>query len=120
MKKVFSLLAVLILGAVTSYAVSRDGTRSVSDFTGDNLSFNLVSVSSATTATTLAGYSTSRGALTVINISTNTVNLSTSSAVGQYIALPAGEAIEFRNNGALFGQVAAGTAVMSVDVILEW
>lgn len=120
MKKILSLLAVFILCNTTVYAIDRGRVVSSSDFTGESMSFNTVSVSSATTATTLAAYSTSRGALTVINVSTNTVTLSTSSAIGQSITLPAGQSIQFRNNSALFGQVAAGIAVMSVGVVLEW
>lgn len=120
MKKMLVLLAVLLSYTGLSYAIGRDGTRSVSDFTGDNVGFSLVSVSSATVATTLAGYSTSRGALTIINVSTNTVNLSTSPTVGNYISLPAGYSLQFKNNAALYGQVGAGIAVMSVDVITEW
>ncbi len=118
MKKLLILSTILagLFSFQNAYAVD----RKLSDFTGDNMAFSIVSVSSATTATTLANYSTSRGALTVINISTNTVSLSTSSAVGQSVQLPAGASIQFRNNAGLFAQVAAGIGPMSVDVILEW
>lgn len=124
MKKVLLLLAVLFISFEAAYAVGRDGTRSVSDFTGENMLFTLTTVSSHTASSQLVPYSSSRGAATIINVSTNTVYLSTASQVSNGSAnsypLPAGGSIVFRNNAAVFGSVAANISIMSVGVCREW
>lgn len=122
MKNVVKLVAVLLSCVAMGQAVERGRVTSTSDFTGDNMAFSLVSVGSGTVA--LALPSTSRGALTCINVSTNTIYLSTgtpATALGAgTLPLPAGQAIEFRNNAALFGVVAGGTAAMSMGCATEW
>lgn len=123
MKKVLVLLAVLTLLVPPVQAVGRDGTRSVSDFTGDNISFALVSVTSSPVVQ-LAAYSTSRGALTCLNVSSNTVYLGTSTVVtaagATSFPLPAGQSIQFRNNAGIYGVVAAFVGAMTVGCITEW
>jgi hypothetical protein len=111
---------VLMFTGTASQAISRDKVQSASDFTGDNASFNLVTVS--TTVATLFNYSTSRGAATVINVSTNTIYIGTSTAVTAggtaSFPLPAGQAVEFRNNAGMYG--ISSTGGNTVGTATEW
>ena len=126
MKVTLNVVLMLVqMGLVSNVsAIGREGTKSVSDFTGDNLSFIKVSVAS-TTASALDAYSTSKGALTCINSdSTNAVYLGSSTAItpqGTYtFKLPAGAAIQFRSNAGVFA--VAETLITSVVVYCfrEW
>lgn len=108
-----------------SQAIDRSrNAGSVSVFTGDNLAFSKVTLSS-TTASTLGSYSTSRGAITCINSdSTNQVWIASSTVVSAAGAasfpLKAGSAIQFVNNGGLFAIGDTGVSSTIVYCVQEY
>lgn len=122
MKKVMFTAILVFTALSTGMAVSRDGTRSMSDFTGEVVEMSKSVVGG--TVSVVAPYSTSRGALTVLNISTNTIYLSSTSVTtgnaANTFALPAGQSIQFRNNAALFGVLDTGISSMTIHVIKEY
>lgn len=118
-KTLFTVLISLFCGS-GAFAVDKVvGIR-----TGDNTTFNKISVSSFT-ATSLSAYSTSRGALTCVNDDTSvTLWISTSSAM----AVAAGTAaypiyprntFEILNNTSIFGLADAGQPAVNVYCATE-
>ena len=124
MNKINYYIGLLILMAGTAFAVDRSRTGSVSDFTGDNVTFAKISVSS-TTATALGAYSSGRGALTCINNNlTSSVYIGSSTAVtangAASFPLPAGQSIEFRTNAGVFAIADVGITSSTIHCITEF
>lgn len=119
------LVGMLALLVADVHAVDRSkNPTNISDFTGDNVEMSKAVVGA--TVTVVAPYSTSRGALTILNISTNTVYLSSATTPAfaannaMSFALPAGLSIQFRNNAAIYGVVDPTVSSMTIHVIKEY
>ena len=118
----YMFLAVMFMSVSVSYALDHGRTTSVSDFTGDNIEMSKGVVGA--TVSVVAPFSSGRAALTVINVSTNTIYLGASSAVtangAASFALPAGQSIQFRSSGAIYGVVDPTVSSMTVHSIKEY
>lgn len=108
MKKLM-FLAVIVLGMVS---LSHADTRRATQFTGDNMAFSKVTLSSVTW-TSLAAYSNARGAITCVNSDTSNqiwISTAATAAIGGAGTFPiySKQSFQIQNNSSIQGLADTG------------